>query len=47
MRTQIILKPTQKAESLIINSVGQRPTKQNTHANIKLRRSAINLIDNY
>ena len=33
---------SKKAESLIINSVGQRPTKQKTHANTKPRRGAIN-----
>jgi len=33
-----------KAESLIINSVGQRPTERNTHVIPKLQRSAINLM---
>ena len=33
-----------KAERLIINSIGQRPMKLNTHANPKPRRGVINLI---
>ena len=35
---------TNKAESLAINSIGQRPMKRNTHVNPKPRRGAINLI---
>ena len=37
----------QKAESLTINSIGQRPMEQNTLANPKPRRGVIDLILNH
>ena len=35
---------TNKAESLTINSIGQRPMERNTHVNPKPQRGVINLI---
>ena len=36
-----------KAESLTINSIGQRPMERNTHVNPKPQRGVINLIINH
>jgi len=38
---------TKRAESPIINSVGQRPTKRCAYLNPKPQRGVINLIINY
>jgi hypothetical protein len=38
------LSTSKKAESLTINSVGQRPTKRSTHANPKPQRGVIDFI---
>ena len=39
------LKMTHRAESLVINSVGQRPTKWRAYSNRKPQRGVINLIE--
>ena len=41
------LKMTRRAESPVINSVGQRPTKQHACSDRKPQRGVINLIINY
>jgi len=42
-----ICKYPQRAESPVINSVGQRPTKRYASTNPKPHRGVINLIVNY
>jgi len=37
--------PLRKAESLLINSVGQRPTERNVIKNLKPQRGVINLVN--
>ena len=45
--TVSVAQPRHKAESLIINSVGQRPTKWYAHTIAKPQRGGINLIINH
>ena len=47
MKIVQILVTAQKAESLIINSVGQRPTEWKSCTTSKPRRGVINLIINH
>jgi hypothetical protein len=47
LQKAIRLSIASKAESLLINSIGQRPMEQSIHVNPKPQRGVINFIANY